>query len=199
MGARLLRGFAYLWFCLAGGSLLLRLALFWYTDGLGTADLLNLAFGVITLLPGVAAYLLAKRLEGRAATGLPGHGGALEASAAAHGSGVVRLGIGIGVLGTVPLVALCALFFRFPIPLVGNLGGLEAVMPAITVSLPFYGVFLGGFIVQACAGAVAGLLAEHYGYGDRRRTIRLCVLLSLCGAAVGVVGLAVLDLIVGPW
>jgi hypothetical protein len=97
-----------------------------------------------------------------------------------------------------PLVALCALLFRFPVPFAGYLTGPSAIVPAL-MSLLFYGVFFGGFVVQALLGGVGGLLAEYIGAPNRRTIARLCIVFSSIGASVGVVTLAVLDKIIGPW
>jgi hypothetical protein len=103
----------------------------------------------------------------------------------------------VAVLATFPLAALCALLFRFPIPFDSYRSGLTAMRPAL-LAVVFYGL-LGGFIVQAALGGVAGLVAEHYGAHNRARTWRLCLGLAAVGSLVGVVALAILDFIIGPW
>jgi hypothetical protein len=106
-------------------------------------------------------------------------------------------GAAIAILATFPLAALCALSVRFPIPFEGYRSGLTAIRPALR-AVVFYGV-LGGFVVQAAVGGVAGLLAQHYGASDRGRTWRLCLGLAVIGSLVGVVVLSILDFIIGPW
>jgi hypothetical protein len=107
-------------------------------------------------------------------------------------------GAAVGMVATVPLVALCALVFRFPVPFAGYLSGPGAVVPAL-MGLLVYGVVLGGLAVQALLGAVGGLLAERVGAPDTRRVGRLCLVFSSIAASVGVLTLAVLDKIIGPW
>jgi hypothetical protein len=104
----------------------------------------------------------------------------------------------VGVVATLPLVALCALLFRFPVPFGGYLTGPSAIAPAL-MGLLFYGVFFGGFVVQALLGGVGGLLAEYIGAPNKGKIARLCIVFSSIGASVGVVALAVLDKIIGPW
>ena len=104
----------------------------------------------------------------------------------------------MGVVPTFPLLALCALVFRFPVPFGGYLSGPEAIVPAM-MGLVFYGVFFGGFLVQALLGGVGGFLDEYFGATDKGRVARLCIVFSSIGASVGVVALAVLDKIIGPW
>jgi hypothetical protein len=66
---------------------------------------------------------------------------------------------------------------------------------AVTV----YGVVFGGFIVQGLLGGVAGVLARRHGGPDRRRVWCLCAVYALAASLPGVVILAVLDKIIGPW
>lgn len=109
-----------------------------------------------------------------------------------------RKGAAIGVAATFPLVGLCALIFRFPVPFAGYLSGPAAVFPAL-MGLLFYGVLFGGFIVQVVLGGVGGLLAARFGAPDNRKTLKLCLLFSSIGPSMGVVTLAILDKIIGPW
>jgi hypothetical protein len=104
----------------------------------------------------------------------------------------------IGVVGTLPLAALSALVFRFPVPFAGYMSGPEAVRPAVAAAL-FYGVTLGGFAVQALLGGLGGLAGARRGRPDKKRMWKLSVTGSLLGSAVGVITLAILDWIVGPW
>ena len=103
----------------------------------------------------------------------------------------------VGVVATFPLVALCALLFRFPVPFGGYLSGPGAVVPAL-MGLLFYGVFLGGFLVQALLGGIGGFLAGRFGSPGRPRG-PLCIVLASIAASPGVLLLAVLDKIIGPW
>jgi hypothetical protein len=109
-----------------------------------------------------------------------------------------RRGAIVGIVSTIPLVILCALVFRFPVPFAGYLSGPAAIFPAL-IGLFFYGVLFGGFIVQAILGGIGGLLAEHFASTDKHDIKRLCNLLSTIGASFGVLTLALLDKIIGPW
>ena len=102
------------------------------------------------------------------------------------------------ILGTYPMAVFCALLFRFPIPFGGYASGVEAVIPTL-LAVTVYGVLFGGFMVQGLLGGLAGLLARRRGGPDRRRTWRLCALYGLAASLPGVVILAVLDKIIGPW
>jgi hypothetical protein len=104
----------------------------------------------------------------------------------------------IGVVGTLPLVALTGLVFRFPVPMVGYVSGPGAVFPAVIGAL-FYGVALGGFVVQAVLGGVGGVTGSRRGWPDPKRMWKLCTGYSLLAAEGGVVFLAVLDWVIGPW
>lgn len=104
----------------------------------------------------------------------------------------------VGVLSTIPLVMLCALLFRFPVPFAGYLSGFKAVIPAL-LSLFFYGVLFGGLIIQGLLGGIGGLAAEFIGAADKHRVKTLCIIFSTVGASIGVFVLAILDKIIGPW
>ena len=103
-------------------------------------------------------------------------------------------GAAIAVAATFPLAALAALVFRFPIPFGSYMSGLRAVVPALFAAA-FYGV-LGGFVVQALLGGIAGVMAARSGAPDRRRAVLTYAVLA---ALPGVLILSVLDWIIGPW
>jgi hypothetical protein len=109
-----------------------------------------------------------------------------------------RKGAIVGIVATVPLVVLCALLYRFPVPLAGYLSGRDAIFPAL-IAVLFYGVLFGGFVVQAVLGGLGGLLAEHFAAPDKHNVKKLCAIFSTIGASFGVVFLAILDKIIGPW
>ena len=74
MGAKLLRGFAYVWFCLAGGLIFVSCVSISYTDGFSKVqeifspfNVINFIVTIITLSPGIGAYMLAEKLRQRAA------------------------------------------------------------------------------------------------------------------------------------
>ena len=103
-------------------------------------------------------------------------------------------GAAIAVAATFPLAALAALVFRFPIPFGSYMSGIGAVIPALFAAA-FYGV-LGGFVVQALLGGIAGVMASRSGAPDRRRAV---LTYSVLAALPGVLVLSVLDRIIGPW
>jgi hypothetical protein len=79
MGAKLLRGFAYVWLCLLGSLIFVSCIAIWHRDGFGKVqeifspfNVVNVVVTLITLSPGIAAYMLAEKLEQRAARRLPG-------------------------------------------------------------------------------------------------------------------------------
>lgn len=104
----------------------------------------------------------------------------------------------LGVAGSLPFVALSALVFRFPVPFVGYMSGPSAVVPALAGAL-FYGLVFWGFAVQAVLGGVGGMAGARHGAPDAKRMRKFCILFSLLGSAVGILTLAVLDKIIGPW
>lgn len=67
-------------------------------------------------------------------------------------------------------------------------------MPAL-IAAGVYGV-LGGFVVQALLGGIAGVMASRSGAPDRRRAV---LTYSVLAALPGVLVLSVLDWIIGPW
>jgi len=109
-----------------------------------------------------------------------------------------RKGAIVGIVSTVPLVLLCALIFRFPVPFAGYLSGPSAILPAL-IAILFYGVLFGGFVVQALLGGLGGLFAEHLATSNNQNIKTLCVVFSTIGASFGVLTLAILDKIIGPW
>jgi riboflavin transporter FmnP len=78
-------------------------------------------------------------------------------------------GAATAVIATLPLAALVAPVFRFPIPFGSYMSGPRAVVPA-PFGAAFYGV-LGGFVVQALFRSIAGVIASRSGAPDRRRAV----------------------------
>ena len=99
------------------------------------------------------------------------------------------------VLFAFPLAALCALFYRFPIPFGGYESGLDAAPRALLAAV-FYGLF-GGFPVLALGGYFAGALAARR--DAPKEGILVMLLLSALAALAGVIFLALLDKLIGPW
>lgn len=102
----------------------------------------------------------------------------------------------IAICGTFPLAAVCALAFRFPIPMSGYSSGTSAMLPALS-AVVFYGS-MGGFVVQGLMGAICALVAMRI-KPHQSHSPCLLVALSLIGAVPGVMIMAVLDWIIGPW
>jgi hypothetical protein len=102
------------------------------------------------------------------------------------------------VAATFPIAAVTALVYRFPVPLVGYLSGIIAVIPAL-IAVLIYGILLGGFILLGLLGAIGGFVAGTIIRQDRRRCTWVTGAWALLVATAGVVTLAVLDKIIGPW
>ena len=62
----------------------------------------------------------------------------------------------------------------------------------------FYGV-LGGFVVQAVLGGLGALVASKIEPSSPPASSRWCLVVSLVAASLGVIALATLDWIIGPW
>ncbi len=96
-----------------------------------------------------------------------------------------------------PLAAVCALIYRFPMPMAGYRSGPTAVPDALLAAV-FYGL-LGGFPALLAAGAAAGAAAYNVASPDPRRVHRLVLIFATAVAALGVGLLANLDRLIGPW
>ncbi len=96
-----------------------------------------------------------------------------------------------------PLAAMCALVYRFPLPLVGYGGGPDAVDAAL-LAVVFFLAF-GGFPVLLAAGAAAGAAAHVVGRPDLRRVRWLVPVFAALVTALLVGLLAILDKLIGPW
>lgn len=107
------------------------------------------------------------------------------------------IGAILSVSSVFPITALMALFFRFPVPFAGIEGGLAQVLPAL-VGLLFYGVFMGGFLVVAVCGALAGTLAQFVSRTERQRR-QLQRWLPIAATLMLLFILATLDWYIGPW
>jgi hypothetical protein len=99
VGIKLLWGFAYVWFCLIGSLIVLSVGFLWCTEGFSNVqenfspfNLVNSIVTLVSLAPGIGAYMLAKRLTERSdrrtwddSTALVhAYGAALEATAATN-------------------------------------------------------------------------------------------------------------------
>jgi hypothetical protein len=103
----------------------------------------------------------------------------------------------VAVAGSFPLAAVIALVFRFPVPFAGYQSGPKAMIAAIFAVL-FYGL-LGGVLVQAFLGGLSGGIAYKLAAHDAGKAHRFSIACGLASALPGLLLLAVLDWIIGPW
>lgn len=96
-----------------------------------------------------------------------------------------------------PLAALCALVYRFPVPFGGYVSGAQQ-LPLVVLAVGFYGA-LGGFPLMLAVGALAGWAAHALAAPDMRRVRRLALAFGVAASALAVFLLAVLDKLVGNW
>jgi hypothetical protein len=101
------------------------------------------------------------------------------------------------ILLAFPLAAFAALVYRFPIPFGGYESGPSA-LPLVVMAVILYGK-LGGFTVLGVLGAIAGVVANRRAPANARRTLWLTLQFSFIVSLAGVMTLAVLDKIIGPW
>ena len=73
----------------------------------------------------------------------------------------VTIGAVAAALGTIPMAGVVGYLYQFPIPFAGVASGSDAVASAMVAAI-FYSV-LGGSLVQAAAGGLAGALAYTAG------------------------------------
>ena len=109
-------------------------------------------------------------------------------------------GIVFSILLSLPISFLFAVFYRFPIPLGGYIGGPEIFLGPhiIAIAWFFYGLFWG-FPILALAGGLAGSIIGDLYKEDSRRAKRSILVASTMIAFVAVFFLAILDKIIGPW
>jgi hypothetical protein len=106
-------------------------------------------------------------------------------------------GAAFAILMSLPIALLTVVVFRFPIPFGEYESGIAAV-PRTILAVAFYGM-LGGFPLLGFLGAGAGLWAWRRHAPDGRGVLRLTLILASVAALAGVLTLAVLDMIIGPW
>ena len=102
------------------------------------------------------------------------------------------------VIVAVPITALLALVFRFPVPFDGFEGGIVHVIPSL-FALVFYGVFLGGFVVLAIGGAMGGAIAHFVCHADRSSVLRLTNIIAVSFSSLALFLFSISDWIIGPW
>jgi len=96
-----------------------------------------------------------------------------------------------------PAAGLLAMLFRFPIPFSGYATGISAVIPAM-IAVIFYGI-CGGIVVQAVMGLVAGIWSWRCFRPDQARVNRAVLVVGGLAAFPGLMLLAILDWVIGPW
>ncbi|MGV3482858.1 MAG: hypothetical protein ACO1RT_00420 [Planctomycetaceae bacterium] len=101
------------------------------------------------------------------------------------------------LISTFPITFLMALLFRFPVPFAG-IGNGPAHALASLVSLFFYGVLMGGFVVVGLFGWLAGIVA-YFLTDDPPKRRNLQRALSIAVSFVLLFILATLDWYIGPW
>ncbi len=79
----------------------------------------------------------------------------------------------------------------------GYESGLAAMLPA-SLAVVFYGLF-GGFPVLLAIGGLGGVAARAIGGPDTHRVERFTLAFSVMAALLGVVIMAVLDKLIGPY
>jgi hypothetical protein len=104
------------------------------------------------------------------------------------------LGAVTACLSAFPAAALVAMVYGFPVPF----GGKERDPDRVLLAVVFYGI-LGGFVVLAGAGAVAGSWAHATSGANRGRAQKLTLIFSGLAALAAAIALAVLDLFIGQW
>jgi hypothetical protein len=103
------------------------------------------------------------------------------------------LGSLLAIAASLPIAAMTALVFRFPIPFGGYVSGPDAVLPSLYAAA-FYGM-LGGFLVQGLLGGTAALVARRTG----NRSGIHSGMAAVIAAVPAVLILSVLDWIIGTW
>jgi hypothetical protein len=109
----------------------------------------------------------------------------------------VLQGAVIAVFGSIPLAGVVALLFRFPIPFAGYKSGPHAMVQAM-VAAGLYGL-IGGAVVPAVLGSIGGIMAYVLSRQSTTRAHLLTLIFGLLCALRGLLTLAVLDWVIGPW
>jgi hypothetical protein len=112
----------------------------------------------------------------------------------------VLFGIFGTMLGAFPAAALTALVYRFPIPFAGIESGPDAMVRAF-MAVVFYGL-LGGFPFLAVVGGIGGFIISGLSIERKWSKLKAYTVLAVCCLAIdfaACIGIASLDLIIGPW
>jgi len=100
------------------------------------------------------------------------------------------------LLASLPIAVVFAVIYRFPIPFVGYVHGIENIR-TVPIAWIFYNLF-GGFIVLLGGGAIIGTIVGSRFENDAKKNVMI-VLWSAIFAMCCVAVLSVLDKIIGPW
>ncbi len=103
----------------------------------------------------------------------------------------------ISVLSAFPIAAILVSVFRFPIPFGGYVSGPKYIFMAM-IAVLMYGIALGGFLLLAAVGAIAGAVGRAAGSTIKRQR-RIGWLLSLIASFLLLLLLATLDWFIGNW
>ena len=85
-----------------------------------------------------------------------------------------------------------------PLSFAGHLRGPGAILPSL-VAVMVYGTLMGGFVVLAAAGALSGWFAHLLLPEDSESAQLVAGTMAVFASAAGVLLLATLHLIIGPW
>ena len=103
----------------------------------------------------------------------------------------------VSVLSAFPITAILVSVFRFPIPFGGYVTGPKFIFMAM-IAVLMYGIALGGFLLLAAVGAIAGAVARAAGSTIKRQR-RILWVLSLTASFLLLLLLATLDWFIGNW
>ena len=104
------------------------------------------------------------------------------------------------IAASLPLSILFPTFFRFPIPFVGYESGFKDFHELSSfISIWFFYVILGGFVLLGVAGGTTGVIISSKIINDRTRKTKQLIKAGIIVAAVIVALFSILDLIIGPW
>ena len=108
------------------------------------------------------------------------------------------IGAAWSVLSAFPIAALLALVFRFPVPLIGYVSGVEAVIPAL-VAVLVYGVLFGGFLILGGLGSCIVFVVNKNSVGNVGQRKWIIAILAMSTTLASLLLLATLDKFIGPW
>lgn len=100
---------------------------------------------------------------------------------------------------SLPIASFIALIYRFPVPFVGYVSGVDA-MGVAWLGMLFYGVLLGGYVLVSSTGALVAWLIQIRWSGRSPRFLSAATFLgSVLVSVFYVVSLVCLEVFIGPW